>query len=156
MYKIKHIGCNYADRMGKSVEYIVVHDTGNPRRGADADAHFNYFNKPGRNASAHYFVDSVEILQIVPDSLAAWHCGDGRGRHGITNSNSIGVELCINVDGDWEETKKKGTLLIRLLMERHGIPKERVTRHFDVSRKICPRKMSEAGWREWTFFYDKI
>lgn len=156
MYREKHIIYNYSGRMGKTIQYIVVHDTGNPRRGARALAHYNYFNSPGRKASSHYFVDSKEILQIVHDSYAAWHCGDGRARYGITNSNSIGIELCTNEDGDWEETKRKGIQLIRLLMERHNIPKEKVLRHYDASRKICPRKMSGIGWREWTFFYDKI
>ncbi|MGM0397218.1 MAG: peptidoglycan recognition protein family protein [Bacillota bacterium] len=156
MYRKEHIRYNYANRMGRKPEYIVVHDTGNPRLGADAAAHFQYFNYPGRNASSHYFVDSREILQIVEDSFAAWHCGDGRGRYGITNSNSIGIELCINADGDWEETKRKGLELIRLLMERHSIPKDRVIRHYDASRKNCPGKMSGTGWREWTIFYDRI
>lgn len=156
MYRKKHIRYNYAGRMGKKIQFIVIHDTGNPGKGANADAHFSYFNQPGRNASSHYFVDSREVVQIVDDKYAAWHCGDGRGRYGVTNSNSIGIELCINADGDWEETKRRGTDLIRLLMERHALPKENVIRHFDASRKLCPGRMSEAGWFEWTRFYDRI
>lgn len=156
MYRKILIAYNHAARMGKRIEYIVVHDTGNPRSGADAYAHYRYFSQPGRNASAHYFVDSKEVIQTVEDHKAAWHCGDGRGRYGITNSNSIGVELCINLDGDWEETKSRGIVLIRELMSKHSIPKERVVRHFDASGKLCPRRMSSWGWREWTLFYDKI
>ena len=156
MYRKELIRYNYETRMGRKIDYIVIHDTGNSRKGADAYAHFRYFNHPGRNASAHYFVDSREIIQLVEDFNAAWHCGDGRGRYGITNSNSIGIELCINSDGDWEETKRKGIDLIRGLMKKHDIPKERVVRHFDASGKLCPRSMSNFGWREWTLFYDKI
>jgi len=156
MYRKRLIRYNYATRMGNRIEYIVVHDTGNSRNGADAAAHCSYFDQPGRNASAHYLVDSREVVQIVEDFHAAWHCGDGRGKYGINNSNSIGIELCINGDGDWNETRRKGIDLIRGLMKKHGLPKERVVGHFDASGKLCPRSMSDWGWREWTRFYDKI
>jgi N-acetylmuramoyl-L-alanine amidase len=156
MYKEKHIKYNYSNRNSKKIEYIVIHDTGNPRKTANADAHFRYFNQKGRNASAHYFVDSEEILQLIPDYYSAWHCGDGRGKYGIYNYNSIGIELCINADGDWEKTKRQAIVLIRELLLKHNLDKARVIRHFDASKKICPRKMSQVGWREWTLFYDLI
>lgn len=147
---------NYSGRNGEKIRYIVVHDTGNPSKGAGARNHFMYFDKPGRNASAHYFVDSKETLQLVEDANAAWHCGDGRGKSGVTNRNSIGVELCVNSDGDWETTKKNAIELIRLLLQRHGLMKESVIRHFDASLKPCPGRMASIGWREWTRFYDEI
>lgn len=147
---------NYSGRNGEKIRYIVVHDTGNPSKGAGARNHFIYFDKPGRNASAHYFVDSKEILQLVEDVNAAWHCGDGRRKFGVTNRNSIGVELCVNSDGDWEMTKKNAIELIKLLLYRHGLRKERVIRHFDASLKLCPGRMALMGWREWTRFYDEI
>lgn len=156
MINKKLIGYNYSGRNGEAIKYIVVHDTGNPSRGAGAGNHYMYFNKPGRNASAHYFVDSRETLQIVEDHNSAWHCGDGKGRFGITNRNSIGIELCINSDGDWELTKKRGIDLIRYLLKKHDLPKERVVRHYDASLKNCPGKMSGMGWSEWTRFYDEI
>ncbi|MDY0235685.1 MAG: N-acetylmuramoyl-L-alanine amidase [Gudongella sp.] len=156
MYKEKHIDYNYSNRYNKTIQYIVIHDTGNPKKGANAEAHFKYFNQKGRNASAHYFVDKDEILQLIPDEYSAWHCGDGKGKYGIYNYNSIGIELCINEDGDWEITKNKTMLLIRELLLKHKLNKKAVVRHFDVSRKICPRKMVDIGWREWTLFYDSI
>lgn len=147
---------NFSSRNGERIKYIVIHDTGNPNSGAGARNHYLYFNKPGRNASAHYFVDSKETLQTVEDQHSAWHCGDGRGRFGITNRNSIGIELCINKDGDWESTKKRAIDLIRQIIAKHGLGKENVVRHFDASQKLCPGKMSSMGWREWTRFYDEI
>lgn len=152
----KLIRYNYSGRNRENIKFIVVHDTGNPSKGAGARNHYLYFDKPNRNASAHYFVDSKEILQLVEDHNSAWHCGDGKGRFGITNRNSIGIELCINSDGDWELTKKRGIELIRELLKRHGLTKDRVFRHYDASLKNCPGKMSAMGWREWTRFYDEI
>lgn len=63
------------------VDYIVIHDTGNTNAGADAEAHYNYFGGANRNASAHYFVDDHQIIQVIEDSNAAWHCGDGKGKY---------------------------------------------------------------------------
>lgn len=39
----KQIAYNRTSRIQKPV-YIVIHDTGNTGKGANANAHFNYFN----------------------------------------------------------------------------------------------------------------
>lgn len=156
MYKEMPIKYNYSKRLKGKIQYIVVHDTGNTSKGAGARAHYLYLNKEKRGASAHYFIDQDEIIQLVPDEYSAWHCGDGRGRYGIYNYNSIGIELCVNEDSNWDMTKDKGRDLIRFLLIKYNLDKNALIRHFDASRKICPRKMSDAGWREWTLFYDSI
>lgn len=152
----KLIKYNFGSRNGTKIKYIVVHDTGNPRKGAGAYNHFLYFNGSNRNASAHYFIDDREIIQTVEDSNVSWHCGDGKGLYGITNSNSIGIEICINEDGNFEKAQGNAIVLIRTLMEMYEIPKVNVVRHFDASRKICPKSMSDAGWRKWSEFWCKI
>lgn len=152
----KLIKYNFSSRYETKIKYIVIHDTGNTNKGAGAYNHYLYFNRSNRNASSHYFIDDREIIQTVEDINCAWHCGDGRGTYGITNLNSIGIELCINQDGDFLVTQEKALELIRQLMKKHELPKENVVRHFDASRKICPRSMSEVGWKKWTLFYDRI
>ncbi|MDO5041413.1 MAG: N-acetylmuramoyl-L-alanine amidase [Peptoniphilus sp.] len=149
------IGLNFSKRAG-SPKFIVVHDTGNASAGADAKAHFRYFNGKYRGASAHYFVDDEGVVETVEVANSAWHCGDGRGRYGIYNYNSIGVELCVNSDGDWERTKENALGLIRFLMRFYDIPKGNVVRHYDASRKVCPRRMSADNWREWWIFREMI
>lgn len=140
----------------QAIKYIVVHDTGNPNAGADALAHYRYFNSGNRKASAHYFVDDKSVVETVENARTSWHCGDGRGRFGIYNVNSIGVELCINAGSDWEKTKANALDLIRFLCQAYNIPKSRVVRHYDASRKICPRKMSKNNWAEWWIFREMI
>lgn len=152
----KLIKYNFSSRVKTKIKYIVIHDTGNSKKGAGANNHFIYFNGGNRNASAHYFVDDKEIIQTVEDMNASWHCGDGKGTYGITNRNSIGIEICINEDGNFSLAQKNTIYLIRSLMEKHGIKKENVVRHFDASRKVCPKSMSGIGWRKWTLFYDLI
>lgn len=152
----KLINYNFSSRYGTEIKYIVVHDTGNRRRGAGAYNHYLYFNAGNRNASAHYFVDDKEIIQTVEDFNASWHCGDGKGQYGITNSNSIGIEICINEDSDFDKALGSAIVLIRNLMEKHNILKKDVVRHFDASRKICPKTLSDEGWRKWSEFWCKI
>ncbi len=150
------IGYNYSGRSSKAISYIVIHDTGNKRSGADARAHQKYFGSGNKNASAHYLVDSRQIIQIIEDSMASWHCGDGYGKKGISNQNSIGIELCINSDGDYRATLSNAASLVRALMKQYKIPRERLVRHYDASGKICPASMSANKWAKWKDFKDKI
>ena len=132
---------NYSSRGGRKIEYIVVHDTGNSGKGADVDAHFNFFNGADRQSSADYFVDDHKIGKFVEDWNYSWHCGDGKGRYGITNSNSIGVEICINSDGNYRQAVKNAAELVKYLMDKYNIPLSRVVRHYDASRKNCPAQI---------------
>lgn len=148
----KLISYNFSSRNKQRILYIVIHDTGNPRAGANAEAHFRYFNGGNRGASAHYFVDDGAIIQTVEDYIASWHCGDGQGKYGITNQNSIGVEICINEDGDFETAVANTLDLTKHLMEKYSVPIDRVVRHFDASRKTCPGSMSTDNWARWQDF----
>lgn len=141
---------------GNDPKYIVVHDTGNPGKGADTDAHYRYFNGGNRSASAHYFVDDHSIIQTVEDANASWHCGDGKGQYGITNYNSIGIEICINSDGDYNKAVQNTIELVKFLMKKHNIPLDKVVRHYDASRKNCPGTMSSNNWEKWNWFKGQL
>lgn len=65
-----------------------------------------------------------------------WQVGDGKGIYGITNQNSIGIEICVNANGDYNKAFNKTVELIKYLMGELGIPAERVVRHYDASGKI--------------------
>ena len=124
----KQIAYNYSKRM-QPIRYIVIHDTGNPSVGADV------------------FIDDTGVW-IVNDykKYYSWHCGDGKGKYGITNGNSIGVELCINQDGN--RTRAIGYMVdfVKELMAEFNIDASRVVRHYDASRKNCPASMTANNW----------
>ena len=148
----KQIAYNISKR-NTAATYIVIHDTGNKNRGADAEAHFKYFNGGNRNSSADFFVDDKQVLQ-VNDYLKnyTWHCGDGKGRYGITNANSIGIEICVNSDGNYEKAYAHAIELTKQLMKELNITVDRVVRHYDASRKNCPASMSSQSWALWNDF----
>lgn len=139
---------------GNNIKYIVVHDTGNVTDSDEGNA--NYFCTGSRNASAHYFVDNDSITQVVKDSDCSWHCGDGNGKYGITNRNSLGIELCrVNNKVEYQ-TKVNAAELIRSLMSKYNVSIDRVVRHYDASRKNCPSSMSANNWAEWYEFKNMI
>ena len=157
MRAVHQIKYNRSNRGGTPIRYIVVHDTGNPSRGANATAHYNYFNGGDRSSSADFFVDDTQVL-CVNDyyKFYTWHCGDGHGKYGITNRNSVGIEFCINVDSDRDKTLARTAQLVRELMQELNIPIDRVVRHYDASRKNCPQSMSGNGWAQWYKFKEKL
>lgn len=148
----KQIAYNRVIRKDK-IKYIVIHDTQNKSKGADALAHFNYFNSGNRNSSADFFVDDKRILQVNDYNIYnTWQVGDGKGKFGITNSNSLGIEICVNIDGDYDVAFKNAVELTKALMSELNIPLENVVRHYDASRKNCPSSMSTNNWAKWEEF----
>lgn len=132
-----------------ALRYITIHETGNYVKGADALAHAHYLKGDTANAapvSWHYTVDETRIVRHIPDEEDAYHAADGSGDG---NRNSIGIELCVNADGDFEQTLKNGARLVQLLMEEHEIPIERVVQHNHWSGKNCPYTLrTEGRWEE--------
>lgn len=140
-----------------NVQYIVIHDTGNQDKGANAEAHYKYFNGGNRGASAHYFVDDHSIIQIIEDSHGSWHCGDGGGAYGIHNRNSIGIETCINSDGDYATAVSNTVDLAAYLLKKYNLGIDRLVRHYDASRKNCPMQMNKNGqWTDWYVFKNRV
>lgn len=143
---------NFSNR--DEIKYIVIHDTGNNTDSAEANA--NYFCSADRQASAHYFVDDDSIIQVVEDVNAAWHCGDGAGKYGITNRNSLGIEMC-RVNNDITPATEVNTIeLIKYLMKKYNLPINNVVRHYDASGKNCPSAFSNNNWERWNTFKAKL
>lgn len=119
------------------VKYIMVHQTANTSRGANAYMHARLqANGNSRVASWHYQVDASNIYQSFPDTAQAWHAGNA-----YYNRNSIGIELTVNSDGNYNGTVEHGAELVKYLMNKHNVPISRVIRHKDASGKHCPREL---------------
>ena len=146
-----HTTVNYSAQNGAK-KYIVWHDTG--VKGQTAAGNANYFKSVDRQASAHYFVDKTSIYEVVAPNLVAWHCGDGNGAYGITNANSIGIELCPEADGSIHaQTLANALWLGKKLMSDYGISYDNNVRHYDASRKNCPQYLNTDGrWTKWYAF----
>ena len=129
--------------------YITIHETGNTAKGADAAAHGAYLDSAaGEDAlvSWHYTVDDHAIVQHLPDYETAYHAGDGKDGPG--NATSIGIEICVNAGGDFAQAQANAASLVRLLMEEHGIPIDRVVQHAHWNGKDCPKtiRATTGAW----------
>lgn len=125
----------------QAVKYIVVHYVGaGSSKSGNAKNNCIYFSNGNRNASAHYFVDDGGIWEYAdPKAYYTWHCGDGGGKYGITNSNSIGIEVCQDGDRPFTETEIRYlTQLVTYLIVHFNVPASHVVRHYDASHKLCP------------------
>ena len=137
-------------RRTTAVRYIVVHYVGaGSSAPGNALANCKYFSGGNRNASAHYFIDDANIFEYAnPSTYATWHCGDGHGRYGITNQNSVGIEVCNNGGPYTEAEIERLTWLVQKLMSDFGVSASHVVRHYDASRKLCPvyYALNAAAW----------
>lgn len=133
-------------------KYITIHETGNKNKGADAINHAKYINN-GSSATWHYTVDDKQIIQHYEDSVQCWHCGDGRGEG---NTNSIGIEMCVNSDGDFNRTILNTIELVKHLMNKHNIPIENVVQHNKWSGKDCPANIRSGKPISWGGFINMI
>ncbi len=134
----------------RKVKYIVIHETGNTGRNADASSHNLYLHREAENQrkSWHYTVDAREIYYHIPDNEIAFHAGDGLTKDG-GNRNGIGIEMCINPENDYEQTLKNTAKLTAMLLEAYDLDLGSVKTHEDFSGKHCPDILLKEGrWDE--------
>lgn len=123
------------------INYIVIHETANTSKGADADAHARLqANGNSRQASWHYTVDDKEVVQSFDDRAQCWHAGSRR-----YNEQSIGIEICVNEGGNYRKAVENAAKLTRQLMRKYNVPASRVIQHNQASGKDCPRYLRNGS-----------
>lgn len=133
--------------------YIVIHETDNWSKGADAKAHAHAMKNGNLEGTVHYYVDSKSVYQTLDHADGAWAVGDGKGKYGITNRNSISIEICVNPETDYYTAVDKTEQLAAMLLKQYGWGTDRLKRHYDASRKHCPRRLMDEG--KWPEFVKK-
>jgi N-acetylmuramoyl-L-alanine amidase CwlA len=155
-YIIDHIPMNTpndrrpADRM--VAETITLHNTGNEKSSARNER--NWLTNPSndRTASFHKAIDEKEIIECLPDNEHAWAAGDGRGDG---NMKSIHIEICES--GNYALTIENTIDHVAKMLHERNWGVDKLRRHWDWSRKICPRLMYEGGsWATWKLLVSKI
>jgi len=169
----------------KDIKGVVLHWTANTDRGATARANTKYFNRSYKGdfpfyeynnrrfnyGSAHYIVDDMEIVEAVPPTEMAFHCGDTSylklNRHvpnlrtSNPNAHFIGIEICVNEGSNYIQTLKNVKTLIYQLNQQFNLPSDmsKLYRHYDISGKDCPKQFQpyednrSFDWN-WVLFKD--
>lgn len=118
---------------------VACHYIGNP--GTSAQANRNYFeglsNTHTNKASAHYIIGlQGEIIQMIPEGEVSW-CTNS------ANAYTISIEAC-HPDASGKFTAATYAAYVALcadICKRWGLEPLNggLIRHYDVTRKICPK-----------------
>lgn len=123
----------------REIKYIVIHETDNKAPGSDAKNHAKFLKENNESTTSwHYTVDDHEIYHHIPDDEIAYHAGDKDG-----NKYGIGIELCVNTDGDFEKTFANAAKLVAYLLKSYNLSLESIKMHHDFSGKDCPHSIIE-------------
>ena len=131
-------------------KWIVIHETGNSSQGADAKNHSTYLKNLAKAnttyVSWHYTVDDHEIYHHIPDNEIAYHASDGRVEGG-GNMASIGIEICVNSDGNFDKARDNTAWLTAKLLKENNLTISAVKQHHDFAPdgKNCPRTIRDKG-----------
>lgn len=128
---------------------ITIHSTGNPSSTAKNER--NWLTNPSntRQASWHICVDEKEVIEAIPLNEIAYHAGSASG-----NSTSIGIEICES--GDRQKTLNNAIKLTAKLLKERNWGIDKLKRHYDWSKKICPRILHSNNWQGWNDFVWKV
>lgn len=150
-HRVHHIPINKQTRPGSKAKMstITIHSTANLRSTAqnERDWLVNPSNK--RVASWHLAVDDKMSVEAIPLNEKAWHAGNTAG-----NNTSIGIEICES--GDRAKTIANAVELTAKLLHERSWGVEQLRRHWDWSRKDCPRIFSANNWAEWYKFKTSV
>lgn len=118
----------------RKIKYIVIHETDNFEKGVGAKNHAKFLKQNNFiSTSWHYTVDDKEIYHHVPDNEIAYHAANEIG-----NQYGIGIELCVNKDGNFEKTFENATKLVAYLLKEYDLTIDDIKTHHDFSGKDCP------------------
>lgn len=147
---------NRPNKKLRKLKGIAIHWTGNTDVGANALANRTYFNTTKSYGSAQYVVDDKQIIQCVPDDEVAYHVGANKYtalgqslREGAYSPNYylIGIEMCVNRDGNWGMTYCNTVELTAYLLKTYRLAINSLYRHYDITGKDCPRMMiNQTAW----------
>lgn len=140
-------------------KYIVIHNTDNFKKGANALAHAKaQYNGNFADMSCHWYVDDGDTAyQAAPHNKGAWHVGKNYGGKlfgAASNNNTVGIEMCVQMGYNYEKTFQNTVELCRHLMKVLGIDAAHVVQHWDVCGKNCPSQIRKNG--DWTRFKKAI
>lgn len=136
---------------------VTIHNTDNPRIGADAEANVHYMLENAHNMynSWHYTVDDHQIIRSIPENEEAMHTGSREGNH-----TTIGIEIAENADGDIRIATDTAAWLASDILRRHGqtraVWKENIFQHHDWTGKNCPAEIRRGIPYDWDTFIDRV
>jgi hypothetical protein len=139
---------------GNPKNYLTIHQTGNTAAGANAKAHHNLQARSGIGYGWHWQVDDHEAIQTHDHDFKIWHAGDNRGKG---NTESISIEICVNSDGDYNQSVENGAKLAALILKEENIDISKMVQHNYWTGKNCPEQIRACkNGICWSHFVEKV
>lgn len=139
---------------GNPRNYLTIHQTGNTSAGANAMAHHRLQARSGVGYGWHWQVDDHEAIQTHDHSFKIWNAGDGRGKG---NTESISIEICVNLDGDYNQSVENGAKLAALILKEENIDISKMVQHNYWTGKNCPEQIRACkNGICWSHFVEKV
>lgn len=135
--------------------YIVVHNTDNFKKDANAKAHAKAQHDGNFvGMSAHCYVDDGgTAYDAMPANRGAWHVGVNYGGKlfgKVNNRNSYGIEMCVNKGYNYEKAFQNLVAVTKIKMKELNIDANNVVSHYDVCAKNCPSQIRARN--DWARF----
>lgn len=132
---------------------ITIHSTANSSSTAENERKWLDIPANKRDAAWHYVVGEGIVIQAIPESEIAWHCGKAEG-----NKHSIGVEVIES--GDRLKVLTTAAEFVAELLKRHGWGVDRLKTHHDWTGKNCPRILIDKSYIKsnlnWEWFVETV
>lgn len=143
-----------------NVRFIVSHETAN--NNASAEDHYRYFNGHPGTVSAHTFIDSEKVLEIIPLWEKAWHVNfavptDNQLFGADANDAAIGVELCRT--GDFNKSFDRYVWYHAYLCHKFSLdPSKHIVAHsrLDPNRRSDPESFFRQKGVTWNNFINHV
>ncbi len=148
------------ERAYSAVKYIVIHYTGNNNDTAKNNCDF-FHNGNTRSAGAHFFVSqNGDVYQSIQMKKVAYAVGgfvtqkNGAGSlyKKCTNTNSVSIELCDNASRDPSAAQTEAVRQLVAYIRSVCPNAKQIIRHWDVSGKSCPARMTGTNNAKWLTF----
>ncbi len=148
------------ERSYSAVKYIVIHYTGNNNDTAKNNCDF-FKNGNTRSAGAHFFVSrNGDVYQSIQMKKVAYAVGgfvtqkNGAGAYykKCTNTNSVSIELCDNASRDPSAAQTEAVRKLVAYIRSVCPNATTIIRHWDVSGKSCPARMTGTNNAKWLAF----
>ena len=156
--------------------WITIHETGNFKVGADAKMHRGFchgkngyggggyaaytdsegYHEAYEGVLFNYVVDDDDAFELAPRGEKTWQASDGANGPG---NSSVSIEVCVNADGNWEETKNRLIeLVVWLIANDDNLSVDRIAQHNTWARdkKDCPTRLRANNNREWNIVIARI
>lgn len=141
-----------------NIEYITVHYTSCFAPAKNFCLSIRDMNCSG---SAHDFVDDNSWYLAIDHKHGAYAVGDdngyGRYPNGITNTNSLNIEMVAEPYSlPSTKTIQNTAEIVAYYMKLYKVPLDKVVRHYDASYKQCPYGMYGKNNSEWIKFKSMV